>query len=64
MDTEPRPEERQGRSSAPWAAISVTAGAAFGIIALLHAPGIAYAIVAIVAGLCYSLIHLYYRRRD
>jgi hypothetical protein len=38
------------------------AGAALGIIALLHAPGIAYAIVAILAGLAYTLTHMYYRR--
>ncbi len=50
------------RRRAPWAAVSMTAGAAFAIIALLHAPGIAYAIVAIVAGLAYSLVHMYSRR--
>jgi hypothetical protein len=40
----------------------MVAGAAFAIIALLHAPGIAYAIVAIVAGLAYSLVHTFSRR--
>jgi hypothetical protein len=40
----------------------MTAGAAFAIVALTHAGGIAYIIVAIVAGLCYSLLSLYYRR--
>jgi hypothetical protein len=58
MNTEPQ----QKRSSAPWVAISLTAGAAFAIIALLNAPGIAYVIVAIVAGLCYSLLSVYVRR--
>jgi hypothetical protein len=52
------------RRRAPWAGVSVVAGAAFAIIALLHAPGIAYAIVAIVAGLAYSLVHMYGRRGD
>jgi len=50
------------RRRAPWAAVSMVAGAAFAVIALLHAPGIAYAIVAIVAGLAYSLVHMYSRR--
>jgi hypothetical protein len=40
----------------------MVAGAAFAIIALLHAPGIAYAIVAIAAGLAYSLVHTFSRR--
>jgi hypothetical protein len=39
------------------------AGAAFAIIALLNAPGIAYVIVAIVAGLAYSLVATVNRRR-
>jgi hypothetical protein len=42
----------------------VTAGAAFGIVALLHLRGVAYAIVAVVAGLCYSLIAVITRRND
>jgi hypothetical protein len=64
MSTEPsgvdQVEPRRNRSL--WGGIAVCAGAAFGIIALLHAPGIAYAIVAIVAGLAYTLSHMYYRR--
>jgi hypothetical protein len=64
MDTESRSEPRQRRSSVPWVAISMTAGAAFAIVALTNAPGIAYVIVAIVAGLCYSLAGMYNRRRD
>jgi uncharacterized membrane protein YjjB (DUF3815 family) len=56
-------EPREKRSSAPWVAISMVAGATFGIIALLNAPGIAYVIVAIVAGLAYSLLTMYNRRR-
>jgi hypothetical protein len=53
-------EPREKRSSAPWVAISMVTGATFGIIALLNAPGIAY---VIVAGLAYSLLTLYNRRR-
>jgi Flp pilus assembly protein TadB len=56
-------ERRQKRPSMPWVAISMTAGAAYAIVALVHAPGIAYVIVAIVAGLCYSLVGMYARRR-
>jgi hypothetical protein len=42
----------------------MTAGVAFAIVALLNAPGIAYVIVAIVAGLCYSLLTMAIRRRN
>jgi hypothetical protein len=41
----------------------MTAGAAFAIVALLNAPGIAYVIVAILAGLAYSLVAMINRRR-
>jgi hypothetical protein len=64
MSTEPDGADRVDprRNSGLWGGIAVCAGAAFGIIALLHAPGIAYAIVAILAGLAYTLTHMYYRR--
>jgi hypothetical protein len=64
MSTEPDGADRvePRRNSGRWGGIAVCAGAAFGIIALLHAPGIAYAIVAILAGLAYTLTHMYYRR--
>ena len=58
MNTEPR----QRKPSVPWVAVSMTAGAAFAIVALLNAPGIAYAIVAILAGLAYSLVAMVNRR--
>jgi Flp pilus assembly protein TadB len=58
MDTQPR----RRKSSVPYAAVAMTAGAAFAIVAVLHAPGIAYVVVAIVAGLCYSLVTMYNRR--
>jgi hypothetical protein len=57
-------EPRRKRSSIPYAAVAVTAGAAFGIVALLNAPGVAYAIVAVVAALCYTLIAVVSRRND
>jgi hypothetical protein len=57
-------EPRRKRSSVPYAAVAVTAGAAFGIVALLNAPGVAYAIVAVVAALCYTLIAVVSRRND
>jgi hypothetical protein len=57
-------ESRRKRSSVPYAAVAVTAGAAFGIVALLNAPGVAYAIVAVVAALCYTLIAVVSRRND
>jgi hypothetical protein len=41
----------------------MTVGAAFAIIAVLNAPGIAYVIVAILAGLAYSLVATVNRRR-
>jgi uncharacterized membrane protein YoaK (UPF0700 family) len=56
-------EPTRRRSSVPWVAVSMTAGAAFGIVALLNAPGIAYVIVAILAGLAYSLVTMVNRRR-
>jgi uncharacterized membrane protein YjjP (DUF1212 family) len=56
-------ETRRRRSSAPWVAVSMTAGAAFAIVALLNGPGIAYVIVAILAGLAYSLVTMVNRRR-
>jgi hypothetical protein len=62
MDPAPRADPDLRRRRAPWAAVSMVTGAAFAIIALLHAPGVAYAIVAILAGLAYSLVHRYSRR--
>jgi hypothetical protein len=64
MSTEPgRVDQTQPRRNrGVWGGIAVCTGAAFAIIALLHAPGIAYAIVAIVAGLAYSLATMYARR--
>ena len=50
------------RRRAPWAAVSVTAGAAFAIIAVLHVGGIGYVVVAILAGLAYTLLGIYNRR--
>jgi hypothetical protein len=52
-------EPTRRRSSAPWVAVSMTAGAAFAIVALLNA----YVIVAILAGLAYSLVTMVNRRR-
>jgi hypothetical protein len=52
------------KTTVPYVGVAIVAGAAFGIVALVNAPGIAYAIVAIVAGLCYSLITVVNRRRD
>jgi len=57
-------DTRRKRTSAPYVAVSMTAGVAFAIVALLHLRGVAYVIVAIVAGLCYSLLTLANRRRD
>jgi Flp pilus assembly protein TadB len=57
-DTQPR----RRKPTVPYAAVAMTAGAAFAIVAVLHAPGIAYVVVAIVAGLCYSLLAMYNRR--
>ena len=64
MTTEPGEADQvpARRRSGLWGGIAVTTGAAFGIIAVLHAPGIAYVIVAIVAGLAYSLATMYCRR--
>ena len=61
MSTEPGgiDQAQPRRNRGLWGGIAVCAGAAFGIIALLHAPGIAY---AIVARLAYTLTHMYYRR--
>jgi uncharacterized membrane protein YoaK (UPF0700 family) len=56
-------ETRRRRSSAPWVAVSMTAGVAFAIVAILNAPGIAYVIVAILAGLAYTLVTMVNRRR-
>jgi Flp pilus assembly protein TadB len=56
-------EPRQKRSPVPWVAVSMTAGVAFAIVALLNAPGIWYAIVAVVAGLAYSLVTMVNRNR-
>jgi len=53
---------RRKASPFPYAAVSLIAGAAFAIVAVVGAPGITYAIVAI-AGLCYSLITVFNRRR-
>ena len=64
MSTEPggvdQTEPRRNRGL--WGGIAVCTGAAFAIIALLHAPGLAYAIVAVLAGLAYTLTSMYYRR--
>lgn len=57
-------EPRRKRSSASWVAVSVTAGAAFAIVALVNAPGVAYVIVAILAGLAYSLVTMWSRRQN
>jgi hypothetical protein len=64
MNTEPGgvDQTQPRRNRGVWGGIAVCTGAAFAIIALLHAPGIAYAIVAIVAGLAYSLATMYARR--
>jgi hypothetical protein len=43
--------------------VSMTAGVAFAIVALLNGPGMAYVIVAILAGLAYSLVAMVSRRR-
>ena len=59
MEIEP---SRRRKSSVPYAAVAVIAGAAFAIVAVTNAPGIAYVIVAIVAGMCYSLIAVLSRR--
>ena len=40
----------------------MTGGAACAIIAIVHAPGVAYVVVAVVAGLAYGLLSLYKRR--
>ncbi len=62
-ETEMFDEPRRRRDRAPYAVIAVTTGAVFGIIALLHVPGVAYAVVAVVAGLCYTLVGMLSRRR-
>ena len=64
MTTEPGEADQvpARRRSGLWGGIAVTTGAAFAIIAVLHAPGIAYVLVAIVAGLAYSLATMYCRR--
>jgi 4-hydroxybenzoate polyprenyltransferase len=64
MSTEPGRVDQTPprRNRGVWGGIAVCTGAAFAIIALLHAPGIVYAIVAIVAGLAYSLATMYARR--
>jgi hypothetical protein len=54
---------RRKASPVPHAAIALIAGAAFAIVAVLHAPGVAYLVVAIIAGLCYSLLTVFNRRR-
>jgi Flp pilus assembly protein TadB len=56
-------EPRRKKSSAPWVAVSMTAGVAFAIVAILNAPGIAYVIVAILAALAYSLVTMWARRQ-
>ena len=43
--------------------IGVVTAAVFGVIALLNVPGIAYAIVAIMAGLCYTVVGIASRGR-
>lgn len=60
MSTRSRPRQKP---VIPYASVAVAAGAAFAIVALLHAPGVSYVIVAIVAGACYSLIAVFNRRR-
>lgn len=66
MSTEPGGVERATprRRSNLGGGIAVTAGAAFAIVAILHLGGIAYVIVAIVAGLAYTLTAMYRRRDD
>jgi Flp pilus assembly protein TadB len=59
MENEPN---RRRKSSRSYGAIAVITGAAFAIVAVTHAPGIAYVIVAIVAGLCYTLLGMFSRR--
>ncbi len=39
-----------------WPVIGLLCGAAFVIEALLHAPGIAYAVTAVATGFTYSII--------
>jgi hypothetical protein len=64
MDIEPAETDRVEPRRNPnlWGGIAVCTGVAFALIALLHAPGIAYAIVAILAGLAYTLTTMYHRR--
>ncbi len=45
-----------------WAAWAIVIGAAFGIVAVTHAHGILYLVVAIIAGAGYSVIHLLTRK--
>jgi hypothetical protein len=45
-----------------WGAWAVAVGAAFGIVAVTHAGGIFYVVVAIIAGAGYSAIRLLTRK--
>lgn len=55
--------QKSKKARAYQAAIPAVAGVAFAIIALTNGPGMAYVIVAIVAGLCYALVHSLLKRR-
>jgi uncharacterized membrane protein len=63
MDTEQAQEPRR-KPTFPWTVIAVLTGLAFAIVALTHAGGIAYIIVAIVAAACYTIVGAYYRRHQ
>jgi uncharacterized membrane protein len=63
MDTEQAQSPRR-KPTFPWVVIATLTGVAFAIVALTHAGGIAYIIVAIVASACYTITGSYYRRRQ
>jgi membrane associated rhomboid family serine protease len=63
MSTEPAESTRR-RPTFLWVVIAVLAGAAYAIVAITNAPGVAYIIVAIVASACYALVGAYTRRRQ
>jgi Flp pilus assembly protein TadB len=56
-------EPGKRRDRAPYAVIAVVTGAVFGVVALLNAPGITYAVVAVLAGMGYALVGVISRRR-
>ena len=39
-----------------WSVISTVVGAAFIVVVLLHGPGVAYAVVAVIGGMAYSIV--------